>query len=158
MYLIRIILRTYSTGNGSSWNQSLQDGFYTAAASETLISGDQIPNINNSSALRDLSGSTAAGAFELVLYTKTALGDGTQANNPWLQELPDPITRTTWDNYLTISQKDAEKLGIENYNVANGALDGTYAIVKMDGVERKITCANSARSSCRNYWYRFRIW
>jgi molybdopterin-containing oxidoreductase family iron-sulfur binding subunit len=38
------------------------------------------------------------------------MGDGTQANNPWLQELPDPITRMSWDNYLTISPKDAENL------------------------------------------------
>jgi molybdopterin-containing oxidoreductase family iron-sulfur binding subunit len=30
--------------------------------------------------------------FELVLYTKTGMGDGQQANNPWLQEFPDPIT------------------------------------------------------------------
>ncbi|BAO55127.1 TAT-variant-translocated molybdopterin oxidoreductase [Nonlabens marinus] len=131
-------LKNSSTANGSSWNQSLQDGFYTATASETLGGDVETPTVNNASALRDLSAATKTGDFELVLYTKTALGDGSQANNPWLQELPDPITRTTWDNYMTISQKDAERLGIENYNVANGALDGTYAIVKMDGVERKI--------------------
>jgi molybdopterin-containing oxidoreductase family iron-sulfur binding subunit len=33
--------------------------------------------------------------FELVLYTKTGMGDGQQANNPWLQEFPDPITRVS---------------------------------------------------------------
>ena len=131
-------LKNSSMANGSSWNQSLQDGFYTATASETLGGDVETPTVNNANALRDLSAAATAGGFELVLYTKTALGDGSQANNPWLQELPDPITRTTWDNYMTISQKDAERLGIENYNVANGALDGTYAIVKMDGVERKI--------------------
>jgi len=131
-------LKTSSTANGSSWNQSLQDGFYTATASETLGGDVQTPTVNNASALRDLSAAAKAGDFELVLYTKTSIGDGSQANNPWLQELPDPITRTTWDNYITISQKDAERLGIENFHVANGALDGSYAIVKMDGVERKI--------------------
>ena len=41
-------------------------------------------------------------ALELCLYEKIGLGDGTLANNPWLHELPDPITRTTWDNYVTI--------------------------------------------------------
>ncbi len=131
-------LKDSSVANGSSWNQSLQDGFYTASFSETLGGEVQVPNINNASALRDLSAAATNGGYELVLYTKTAMGDGTQANNPWLQELPDPITRTTWDNYITISPKDAEKLEIENYNVANGALDGSYAIVKMNGVERKI--------------------
>jgi molybdopterin-containing oxidoreductase family iron-sulfur binding subunit len=131
-------LKASSTANGSSWNQSLQDGFYTAIASETLNTDSELPNINNAAALRDLGAATFAGGYELVLYTKTAMGDGSQANNPWLQELPDPITRTTWDNYITVSATDAEKLGIENYTVANGALDGTFAIVKMDGVERKV--------------------
>ena len=36
------------------------------------------------------------------------MGDGQQANNPWLQEFPDPITRVTWDNYLTVSSFDAK--------------------------------------------------
>ena len=31
------------------------------------------------------------------------MGDGTQSNNPWLQELPDPLSRASWDNYLTMS-------------------------------------------------------
>ena len=63
--------------------------------------------------------------MELAIYTKTGLGDGQQANNPWLQEFPDPITRTSWDNYLTISQADADANGLINENVANGGLNGS---------------------------------
>ncbi|WP_185855767.1 4Fe-4S dicluster domain-containing protein [Blattabacterium cuenoti] len=63
-------------------------------------------------------------SFELRLYTKISMGDGSQYNNPWLQELPDPITRTTWDNYLTMSFLDAEKTGIKNWNSINGSLKG----------------------------------
>ena len=55
------------------------------------------------------------------------MGDGQQANNPWLQEFPDPITRVTWDNYLTVSSFDAKRIGLKNLNVANGALNGSYA-------------------------------
>ena len=44
---------------------------------------------------------TSTSGMELTLYPKTGMGDGQQANNPWLQEFPDPLTRTTWDNYLT---------------------------------------------------------
>jgi hypothetical protein len=43
--------------------------------------------------------------IELQLYVKAGIGDGRLANNPWLQELPDPISRVTWDNYLTMSPK-----------------------------------------------------
>ncbi len=136
--LYKDYLKNFSKENGSSWNQSLQDGFYTPIASNDTTSSSDKVAVDNNVALRNLSSAQSAGDFELVLYTKISMGDGTQANNPWLQELPDPITRTTWDNYMTISQKDADRLGIENYNVANGALDGTYAVVKMDGVERKV--------------------
>jgi molybdopterin-containing oxidoreductase family iron-sulfur binding subunit len=57
------------------------------------------------------------------------MGDGQQANNPWLQEFPDPITKVTWDNYLAVSKADAEALGLVNENVANGALNGSYVNV-----------------------------
>ena len=46
---------------------------------------------------------TKEGAYEVVLYQKIGIGTGAQANNPWLQELPDPITKVTWDNYAMVS-------------------------------------------------------
>ncbi|WP_185871919.1 4Fe-4S dicluster domain-containing protein [Blattabacterium cuenoti] len=61
--------------------------------------------------------------FELRLYTKISMGDGYHHNNPWLQELPDPITRTTWDNYLTISSIDANRMELKNWNSGDGALN-----------------------------------
>jgi molybdopterin-containing oxidoreductase family iron-sulfur binding subunit len=48
------------------------------------------------------------------------MGDGQQANNPWLQEFPDPITRVSWDNYVTVSNADAKLLEMSNEIVANG--------------------------------------
>ena len=71
------------------------------------------------------------GDLELTLYTKTSLGDGQQANNPWLQEMPDPITRATWDNYITVSKADAASMGLVNENVANGGLNGSYVNVNV---------------------------
>ena len=44
-----------------------------------------------------------AGDFTLVLYPTIALLDGRHALNPWLQELPDPVTKVTWDNYACLS-------------------------------------------------------
>lgn len=46
------------------------------------------------------------GDVELVLYEKTGMGIGNQANNPWLQEFPDPISKCTWDNYITMNPTD----------------------------------------------------
>jgi molybdopterin-containing oxidoreductase family iron-sulfur binding subunit len=56
------------------------------------------------------------------------------ASNPWLQEFPDPITRASWDNYLTISKADAEAKGIINEYVANGALNGSLVNLTVNGV------------------------
>ncbi len=125
---------------GKSWNKTLHDGFFSSemneVVSESEVNEDEINEVNYS-----FNASSAASkllkskeGLELTLYTKTGLGDGQQANNPWLQEFPDPITRTSWDNYLTVSKADAERLGLENNNVANGALDGSYAKVTVNGV------------------------
>ena len=53
----------------------------------------------------------ASSALEVVLYQKAGIGTGLQANNPWLQELPDPITKVTWDNYITMNPSEMEKAG-----------------------------------------------
>ncbi len=55
-----------------------------------------------------------AGAFEVQVYPSVAFGAGEQSNNPWLQEMPDPISKVTWDNYLAIAAADAQViLGLE---------------------------------------------
>lgn len=89
--------------------------------------------VSGGQAARALASSVSSEGFELTLYPKVGMGDGQQANNPWLQEFPDPITRTSWDNYLTISRADAEALGLKNEHVADGALNGSYANVTVNG-------------------------
>ena len=49
--------------------------------------------------------------IELVIYQKTGAGTGNQANNPWLQELPDPITKVTWDNYILMNPEEMKDKG-----------------------------------------------
>ncbi|CAL2084729.1 TAT-variant-translocated molybdopterin oxidoreductase [Tenacibaculum sp. 190524A05c] len=128
--------------NGSSWNQALHDGFYmgtpVAASTETSEESsneDAISGALTVNAAANELAKTKSTQFELTLYTSTALGDGKQANNPWLQELPDPITRASWDNYLTMSMADAKQLGFTNPVKDNGAIDGDYAKVTVNGVE-----------------------
>ncbi len=57
----------------------------------------------------------AEDAFEVAFAPSYSLYDGRFANNAWLQELADPITKLTWDNAALISPSDAEKLGIKKY-------------------------------------------
>ncbi|MDX1653293.1 MAG: TAT-variant-translocated molybdopterin oxidoreductase [Brumimicrobium sp.] len=51
------------------------------------------------------------GDLEVVLYQKAAMGIGMQANNPWLQEMPDPISKVTWDNYITMNPSTMKSQG-----------------------------------------------
>lgn len=132
--------------NGASWNRTLHDGVYVAPAdlSDPETTAEKEQEVDQESeasetvstidvAVRALA-SARSDEMELVLYSKTGMGDGKQASNPWLQEFPDPITRVSWDNYITISRKDANSLGLVNENVANGGLDGSYAKLTVNGI------------------------
>ncbi len=119
--------------DGSSWNKVLQAGVFVSKAdiqNEIMSLAETMESSTSNGALAV----NQPGGFELTLYTKTGLGDGQQANNPWLQELPDPITRTSWDNYITVSKADAAEMELINENVANGGLDGSIVNVKMGDV------------------------
>ncbi|WP_203256420.1 TAT-variant-translocated molybdopterin oxidoreductase [Hyunsoonleella ulvae] len=121
---------------GGSFNKALHDGVYVGTLAEEVeaVENEDAVETPSGNAARALAASAKSNGLELTLYTKVGMGDGQQANNPWLQEFPDPITRTAWDNYLTVSKADAEKLGLINTNVANGALNGSYAKVSVNGV------------------------
>ena len=134
----------------ASWNDALHDGVYTSTSSATVDTADAFDSseiTTLSVAVKMLASTPLANDFELTLYPKTGMGDGQQANNPWLQEFPDPLTRTTWDNYLTVSEFDAKELGFyldtstffsQNRHDANGGLNGKYANVTVNGVTVKV--------------------
>lgn len=118
---------------GASWDKTLQDGVYTipTAASVNTFSNTSveaakaaitsIPKVND----KDV---------ELVAYQKVAIGAGEGTMNPWLMEMPDPITRATWDNYVIISPSMAkELLGIDLTN--NGQADAYEVQPKKKVVE-----------------------
>jgi anaerobic selenocysteine-containing dehydrogenase len=55
--------------------------------------------------------------FHLYPYATVGLSDGRGANLPWLQELPDPMTTVSWQNWLEINPKTAEELGLEEDDI-----------------------------------------
>ena len=118
--------------NLSSWSKALHDGYFSVESSQEF-SKPSFSELN----ISELRKASSKG-MSLVLYTKTGMGDGKQANNPWLQEFPDPITRVSWDNYLTVSLTDAEAIGLKNTNTANGALNGSYATIIVGGKTLKV--------------------
>lgn len=73
------------------------------------------------------------GQFELTVYEKIGLGNGNQSNNPWLLELPDPISKVTWDNYITMSIPDVKALGLNE--MLRQDIDGSIVEVTVNGVK-----------------------
>ncbi len=101
------------SGFQSYWDKCLYDGVLEFPAENSAA-----PNFagNIAAAAADIEKEYQANntAYELVVYETCGVGNGVQANNPLLQELPDPITKAVWDHYVTVSQKDAAALGINN--------------------------------------------
>jgi molybdopterin-containing oxidoreductase family iron-sulfur binding subunit len=97
---------TGKLGTVEAYERALQDGVIEpsapAAGSATFNNGK----------VADAAGALGAikggGPFEVVLYQSVSMGIGAQGNNPWLLELPDPVTRISWDNYAIISPKVAK--------------------------------------------------
>lgn len=85
------------------WNTTLQDGYLT----EETTGAESPSYTDNASAAIAAIGSTKSAEWEIEFYTKVGVGNGNQAHNPWLQELPDPISKITWDNYIAMNPSDA---------------------------------------------------
>lgn len=100
------------------WNEALQNGYakYSNPKKNTpSFSLSSLSFVKNDSISNDSD-------FRLVLYSKLAILDGRHAHNPWLQELPDPVTKIVWDNYASISQKTAK-----DYSLTEGDIISVQA-------------------------------
>lgn len=101
----------------------------TPAAVATAVNADY----NKAAAMAT---SAKGGTYELVVYEKIGLGNGNQSNNPWLLELPDPISKVTWDNYITMSIPDVKKLGLNE--MLRQDIDGSIVDLTVNGVSVKV--------------------
>jgi len=102
---------TAKLGSENAFDAALQNGVIEPSA--TSASGGSFTAGSVAIAATALSVAKKSGKDELVLYQKVSIGTGKQAGNPWLQELPDPISKATWGNYAMISPAKAKELGIE---------------------------------------------
>jgi MoCo/4Fe-4S cofactor protein with predicted Tat translocation signal len=122
-------VKAYWTANvlgGSSWDKALHDGVYEVAATPASVVTTANFNASAVESAINKAYSLSSKGVELKIYEKIGLGSGAQANNPWLQELPDPISKATWDNYLAVPAKMAKE---------NNWSEGALVTVKVGGVK-----------------------
>jgi molybdopterin-containing oxidoreductase family iron-sulfur binding subunit len=97
-------------GSDDAYEKALQDGIMEVAPTGT---GGGFNGATVSAAASAIAAGKKGGKTEVVLYQKVSIGTGTGATNPWLQELPDPISKASWDNYAMISMAKAKELGVK---------------------------------------------
>jgi MoCo/4Fe-4S cofactor protein with predicted Tat translocation signal len=102
---------TGKLGSSDAFDKVLQDGIMESAP--VAASAGSYGNAAVAGATSAITTAKKGSGTELVLYQKVSIGTGSQAGNPWLQELPDPISKATWDNYAMISVSKANELGIK---------------------------------------------
>lgn len=119
---------SFVKSNWTDWNMNvdkvLHDGYHTKSIEPTSdVTASAVDKLASVKVGKPSQG------MEVVLYEKTGIGVGNLSNNPWLQELPDPISRVSWDNYITMSAAQANDMGLRNKTRSNGAIDGNYVTV-----------------------------
>ncbi|MHC4937928.1 MAG: 4Fe-4S dicluster domain-containing protein [Planctomycetota bacterium] len=88
------------------WTKAVHDGFVTLTASPATakaVTGLKKP----ASAVGE------GGQLRLVLHPTVGMFDGRHAHNPFLHEMPDPVTKVVWDNYASLSKATAARLDVE---------------------------------------------
>ena len=96
------------------WDRAVHDGFVEVASATKPVGEFRSDAVK-------LIMQTETSGLSLTLYSKVGLTDSRHAHNPWLQELPDPITKVTWDNYVCVSPALAEEHGLSEGDVVRVA-------------------------------------
>jgi molybdopterin-containing oxidoreductase family iron-sulfur binding subunit len=107
------------------WDTAVHDGVVAVTAPPAA------PAVFAAGAVHPVDPPRQAGApdgrLALVLYPTVGLLDGRHAHNPWLQELPDPITKVTWDNCACLSPAAAARLQVREGDLVRLEADGDGA-------------------------------
>lgn len=109
---------------GEGFNKALEMGYYQADAN-VLNSFAMPAYVGSVSALAPaISKAASSTGIDLVLYQSVGMRDGKSGNNPWLYEMPDPVSKVCWDNYVALPKALANKLGVEKDDTVNIEVNG----------------------------------
>lgn len=103
---------------GTFWRTALHNGIFEMP----VVGGQPAYKADVNAAAGSIKADSSE--LELVVYEKLGLGNGNMAGNPWLQEMPDPISKACWDNYLAVSIKYARENGINEGDIVKVSANG----------------------------------
>lgn len=105
---------------GGDFNKAIEKGVVDNSIASS------VPSLTvNGNAAADKLASRKGAESEVILYQKVGVRDGAYGNTPWAHEMPDPVSKVTWDNYLSVSMPDAKANEWENGDVVsvNGKIE-----------------------------------
>ncbi|MEO1435094.1 MAG: 4Fe-4S dicluster domain-containing protein, partial [Bacteroidota bacterium] len=112
------------------WDESLHNGIFEAPATTSTVTfqGDV-------SAAAGKVSKPATAELEVSFYESVGLGAGQYANNPWLQEMPDPITRAVWDNFVLVPVAFD---GNRRFKALNDLKSGDFTTLTANGQDQQL--------------------
>lgn len=125
-------------GTQEAYDSALQKGFIEP---ETMpMAGASFAgNMADATAKITATKSSASGEPELIIYEKIGVGRGASwSNNPWLLEMPDPISKCTWDNYVLMSPNRSKAMGAELTDLNEVQRDKKVFSIKANGQDLKL--------------------
>jgi len=104
------------------WRKLVQDGFAGGAAASVAVNARKLAVSATDDAT--MAAELANGSFEVEFNADSSLHDGRFANSGWLQELPDPMTKLTWDNAALMAKSTADALGVKHESMIKLEVSG----------------------------------
>jgi MoCo/4Fe-4S cofactor protein with predicted Tat translocation signal len=117
-----------AAGSNDQWEKVVHDGVLEGGAGMLTVNTAAASTMTAADVAGRAPRTAQGGSIEAVVYEKVGIGTGSEANNPWLQEMADPITKATWDNYVTMSRRMAEELGVTQGNVVKVTFAGNKSL------------------------------
>ncbi|MBW8863568.1 MAG: 4Fe-4S dicluster domain-containing protein, partial [Verrucomicrobia bacterium] len=119
------IVRATFGASDAGWKKFLYNG-YSPVSAKKITDAKVLQSLNDLKTLVEARKKSPLSAtnLEVVFYRDAKVDDGRYANNGWMQELPEPVTKMTWDNAVLISRKTARDLGVANGDIVEIGLNG----------------------------------
>ncbi|UOQ52815.1 TAT-variant-translocated molybdopterin oxidoreductase [Hymenobacter cellulosivorans] len=108
----------------AGWDKAVHDGVAVGTLSPAPVA-QVAPAMSAAQAVAAIGSAPKGSGVELAIYEKVGIGPGNwEGNNPWLQELPDPVSKATWGNYVAVPRAMAVKNGWEQGDVLKVTANG----------------------------------
>ncbi len=123
--MVRAHWKAHGLESEAAWQVAVHDGVVPGTAAKEWSIENRGSRIDTAKlSPPSLLQPPASTGLEILLRPDPTIGDGRWANNGWLQELPKPFTRLTWDNAALLSPRTAEQLGLRTEQVVELGVDG----------------------------------